>query len=189
MQKELLCNVHHFCPELTELPWGRLATKTFWVPNMCQEPDSITSSWSPFCYCSVAKSCLTLCNPMNCSTPGFPVLHCLLEFSQIHVHWLWCYLTISSSAAFISFCLQSFPASRSLKGGSSNGKMATHSSILACRIPWMEEPSGLQFTGVAKSQTWQWLHCHFHFQMVKNLPAMQETLVQFLGWEDPLEKG
>ena len=26
-------------------------------------------------------------------------------------------------------------------------------------------------------------------QLVKNLPAMQETLVQFLGWEDPLEKG
>ena len=26
-------------------------------------------------------------------------------------------------------------------------------------------------------------------QMVKNLPAMQETLVQFLGWEDPLAKG
>ena len=26
-------------------------------------------------------------------------------------------------------------------------------------------------------------------QQVKNLPAMQETLVQFLGWEDPLEKG
>ena len=25
-------------------------------------------------------------------------------------------------------------------------------------------------------------------QLVKNLPAMQETLVQFLGWEDPLEK-
>ena len=26
-------------------------------------------------------------------------------------------------------------------------------------------------------------------QLVKNLPAVQETLVQFLGWEDPLEKG
>jgi len=26
-------------------------------------------------------------------------------------------------------------------------------------------------------------------QLAKNLPAMQETLVQFLGWEDPLEKG
>ena len=27
-----------------------------------------------------------LCDPMGCSTPGFPVLHCLLEFAQIHVH-------------------------------------------------------------------------------------------------------
>ena len=37
---------------------------------------------------SVAKSCLTLCNPMECSTPGFPVLHCLPEFAQAHVHWV-----------------------------------------------------------------------------------------------------
>ena len=36
--------------------------------------------------CSVAKSCLTLCDPMDFSTPGFAVLHCLLEFVQIHVH-------------------------------------------------------------------------------------------------------
>ena len=38
--------------------------------------------------CSVAKSCPTLCNPMDCSTLGFPVLHCLLEFAQTHVHWV-----------------------------------------------------------------------------------------------------
>ena len=31
------------------------------------------------CCCSVTQSCLTLCNPMNCSTPDFPVLHCLLD--------------------------------------------------------------------------------------------------------------
>ena len=31
---------------------------------------------------------LTLCDPMDCSTPGFPVLHCLLEFAQAHVHWV-----------------------------------------------------------------------------------------------------
>ena len=37
---------------------------------------------------SVVKSCLTLCYPMDCSTPGFPVLHCLLEFAQTHVHWV-----------------------------------------------------------------------------------------------------
>ena len=39
------------------------------------------------CCCSVAQSCLTLCSPMDCSTSGFPVLHCLLEFAQVHVHW------------------------------------------------------------------------------------------------------
>ena len=35
---------------------------------------------------SVAQSCLTLCNPMDCSTLGLPVHHQLLEFSQTHVH-------------------------------------------------------------------------------------------------------
>ena len=40
------------------------------------------------CCCSVAQSCSTLCRPMDCSTPGFPVLHYLLEFAQTHVHWL-----------------------------------------------------------------------------------------------------
>ena len=38
--------------------------------------------------CSVAKSCLTLCDPKNCNIPGFPVLHYLLEFAQTHVHWI-----------------------------------------------------------------------------------------------------
>ena len=36
------------------------------------------------CCCSVAKSCLTFCNPVDCSMPGFPLFHCLLEFAQIH---------------------------------------------------------------------------------------------------------
>ena len=38
------------------------------------------------CCCSVTKSCPTLCNPMNCSTPGFPIHHQLLELTQTHVH-------------------------------------------------------------------------------------------------------
>ena len=37
-------------------------------------------------FSSVAQLCLTLCDPMNCSTPGFPVHHQLLELSQTHVH-------------------------------------------------------------------------------------------------------
>ena len=35
---------------------------------------------------SVAQSCLTLCDPMDCSTPDFPVHHQLLEFTQTHIH-------------------------------------------------------------------------------------------------------
>ena len=37
-------------------------------------------------FSSVAQSCLTLCDPMNLSTPGLPVHHQLLEFTQTHVH-------------------------------------------------------------------------------------------------------
>ena len=37
---------------------------------------------------SVAQSCLTLCDPMNRSMPGFPVHHQLQEFTQTHVHWV-----------------------------------------------------------------------------------------------------
>ena len=40
------------------------------------------------CCCSVAKSCPTLCDPVDCCTPGFPVVHCLSEFAQTHVHWV-----------------------------------------------------------------------------------------------------
>ena len=38
--------------------------------------------------CSAAKLCPTLCDPMDCSMPGSPVLHYLPEFAQIHVHWV-----------------------------------------------------------------------------------------------------
>ena len=47
---------------------------------LCSKPDC--------CCCSVTKLCRTLCNPMDCSTPGSSVLHCLLEFAQIHDHWV-----------------------------------------------------------------------------------------------------
>ena len=38
--------------------------------------------------CSVAKSCPTLCDPMDCSMPDSSVFHYLLELAQIHVHWV-----------------------------------------------------------------------------------------------------
>ena len=38
------------------------------------------------CCCSVAKLCLTRWDPVDCSIPGFPVVHRVLEFAQVHVH-------------------------------------------------------------------------------------------------------
>ena len=66
-------------------------------------------------FSSVAQSCPTLCNPMNCSTPGLPVHHQLLEFTQTHVRWV-SDPTIQPShplSSPFSSCLQSFPASGS----------------------------------------------------------------------------
>ena len=59
--------------------------------------------------CLVTQSCPTLCHLVDCSTPGFPVLHYLLEFAQTHV--CWCHLTISSSVVPFFSCPWSFPAS------------------------------------------------------------------------------
>ena len=55
-----------------------------------------------------SQSCPTLCDPMDCSTLGFPVLHHLPEFAQTRVHWV--SDAISSSVTPFSSCPQSFPA-------------------------------------------------------------------------------
>ena len=41
-----------------------------------------------FSFGSVAQLCLTLCDPMDCSAPGFPAHHQLPELAQTHVHWV-----------------------------------------------------------------------------------------------------
>ena len=45
-----------------------------------------TTSYSSVQFSSASQSCPTLCDPMNCSTPGLPVHHQLPEFTQTHVH-------------------------------------------------------------------------------------------------------
>ena len=60
---------------------------------------------------SVSGSCLTICDPMNCSMPNCPVLYYLTELAQSHVHCQWCHPTISSSVSSYSPLPQSFPAS------------------------------------------------------------------------------
>ena len=46
----------------------------------------VPTPWLQFS--SVAQLCLTLCNPMDCSTPSLPVYHQVLEFTRTHVHWV-----------------------------------------------------------------------------------------------------
>ena len=64
--------------------------------------------------CSVAQSCPTLCNPMDCSTPSLRVHHQLPELAPTQRPLSrWCHPTFSSSVVPFSSCLQSFPASGS----------------------------------------------------------------------------
>ena len=74
--------------------------------------------------------------------------------------------------------------------------MATHSSVLAWRIPETEEPGrrpsmGSQRVGHDLSNLAAAAAARGSLvaQLVRNSPAMQETLVGFLSWEDPLQKG
>ena len=64
-------------------------------------------------WCSVSKSCPTLCNPMDCSTPGFCPSLATRACSNSCPLSQWCHLAILSSVAHFSFCPQPFPASGS----------------------------------------------------------------------------
>ena len=64
-------------------------------------------------FSSVAQSCLTLCNLMDCSTSGLPVHHQLPELTQTHAHWVSDAIQLSHPVVPFSSCLQSFPTSRS----------------------------------------------------------------------------
>ena len=82
-------------------------------------------------HCSVAKSCPTLCDPMDCSTPGSPVYHQLPVCSNSCPLCWWCHPITLSSVTPFSSCPQSFPASGSFpmsllfpSGGQSIGASA-----------------------------------------------------------------
>ena len=109
------------------------------------------SSFSSVQFSSVAQSCPTLCDPMDCNTPGLPVHHQLLEFTQTHVHWVSDVIQPSHpllSPSPLAFNL--FPASGSYQmsqffssGGQSIGVSAS-ASILPMTI---QDWSPLGWTG------------------------------------------
>ena len=53
-----------------------------------REEIQVHRMWAKLCWFSVTNFCPTLCDSMDCSMPGFPVLHYLPEFAQTRVHWV-----------------------------------------------------------------------------------------------------
>ena len=68
--------------------WGRMDTRTCMAEPLRYSPETITTLLIGHQLSSVAQSCLTLCDPMNHSTPGLPVHHSawLPESTHTHVH-------------------------------------------------------------------------------------------------------
>ena len=67
-------------------PWN-IGQRFMFYKNSEKELDTEYSSVQ-FQFSSITQSCLILCDPMDCSIPGFLVLHWISEFAQIHVHWV-----------------------------------------------------------------------------------------------------
>ena len=89
-------------------------------------------------YCSVSKLCLTLYDPMDCSTLAFPVLYYLPEFAQMYVHWVGDAIQLSHSLSPpFSSCPQSFPALGSFPKGwlFTSGGQNTGASASASVLP------------------------------------------------------
>ena len=98
----------------------------------------------------VAKLCLTLCDPMDCSTPGFPVLPLFFTVSQslfklMSSKW-WCYLTISSSATATAKSLQSCPTLCDPIDGSPPGSP----------VPGILQARTLEWVAISSSNAWKW---------------------------------
>ena len=163
-----------------------------------------------------AQSCPTLCNPMDCSMPGFPILHYLPKFAQTHVHWVNDAIQLShpllpSLLPSVSPSIRVFSSESALcirwpkYWNFSISHFSEYSGLISFWIDWF---NFLAVQGTLKSLLYHhnlnasilWLSASFmvllsHLwasfvaQLIKNPSAMQETWVQPLGWEDPLEKG
>ena len=100
-------------------------------------------------FSSLIQSCQTPCDPMDCSTPGFPVHHPLMELTQTHVHWVGDAIQPSHPLSSPSFsCLQSFQASRSFlvnpffKSGGQSFRLSIslsneYSGLISFRMDWL----------------------------------------------------
>ena len=135
-------------------------------------------------------SCVWLCNPMDCSTPGFPVHHYLPEIAQTHVHQV----GDAISSAIAPFCLLSFPASESFSNESavctwwpkywsfdfSISLSNEYSGLISFRIDWFDflavqgtdsrvfSNATVQKHQFFDAQASLWSNCHIPTWLVEN---------------------
>ena len=108
--------------------------------------------WIKLSVSSVAQLCPTLCNPMDCSTQGFPVRHQLLELAQNHVHWVRDVIKLSHPLSSPSPPAPIFPSTRVFSSESvlhimwpnywsfsiSNRPSNEYSELISLRMDWLD---------------------------------------------------
>ena len=108
-----------------------LVSTLVWGPDV-----TVLQCMSTFSASSVTQSCPTLCDPMDCSTTGFPVHQQLLELAQTHVHWVGDAIHLILGLPFSS-CLQSFQDQVPLQWVSSSHQVAKVLEFqLQCQSFW-----------------------------------------------------
>ena len=124
-------------------------------------------------FSSVAQSSPTLCDPMDCSTPGLPVHHQLPEFTQTHVHWVSdaiqpSHPLLAPSPAFTLSQHQGLFQWVIFISGSQSTGVSASTSVLLMKI----QDQFIQVTGISLSV--QWLEFHTPNAGVKIWPLVRE---------------
>ena len=132
-------------------------------------------SFSSAQFSSVAQSCPTLCDPMNCSTPGLPVHHQLPEFTQTHIPWVSDAIQPShplsspSPPAPNPSQHQSFPMSQLFAWGGQSRKVNKLSNVnyilsismmLMFRLNVCDKENHDMLWGGQLHHCWSWPHIH-----------------------------
>ena len=106
----MVCILAGFCIWAYHIGFGKFVSKAH-QSEECSLQQVRRHEISVCASCSITKSCPTLCDPIGCSTPGFPVLHYFLESAHTHVHWVDGHPSYPVTS--FSSCPPSFPASGS----------------------------------------------------------------------------
>ena len=139
---------------------------------------------------------MSVCSPMDCGMPGFPLLHCLLEFAQNHIHWISHAIQPSHpllpllllSSVFLSirvFSNESVLWIRWPKDwgfGFSISPSSEYSGLISSRIDWFDF---LALQGTLKSLQW-FIYLYIYIYMKKAMAPHSSTLAwEIPGMEEP----